>query len=616
MIDGVLAIYKEKSFTSHDAVAKLRGILHRKRIGHTGTLDPDAEGVLPVCLGRATRLADYLSDGKKVYKACLLLGMTTDTQDVSGTVLSERPVTVSEAQVREAVMSFVGPYAQLPPMYSAKKVGGKKLYDLAREGKVIERTAVPVEIYRIDILETDLPRVVFRVECSKGTYIRTLCEDIGALLGCGGCMESLLREQAGGFGLEDTLTLSQVEALQLVGKLDAHIRTTQQLLRAYPSYVVNENFVKAAQNGNSLPYGPVSVKPMLPDVPAAKSQPAGTLVSVYQPDGSTVGLYRADPGKKCLAAEVMLNFPLEEKTREISVPPSVVTIGKFDGFHRGHRELLRVLSEIGEREGLRKAVFSFSESPKAFFSQKRQDCLHTAAEKRAAARELGVEYLIECPFTEEIRTISADDFLQKILIGAMGMKQLVVGPDCSFGRGREGNAAFLQAHAAEFGYTVTVVSKLAYLEQPISSSRIRDCLSEGDVSAAAEMLGSPYCLEGPVLRGKQLGRTIGIPTANQAIPEGKYIPKSGVYASCVIIDGERRCGVTNIGIKPTVAGERRPAAETWLPGFSGDLYGKNIKSELLAFIRPEMKFASLEALREQILRDGKAAEAYFSDLTR
>ena len=194
MIHGIINVYKEKGFTSHDVVAKLRGIVGQKKIGHTGTLDPDATGVLPVCLGKATKLCDLLTDKNKTYEAVLLLGKTTDTQDITGEVLEEKSTeALTEEKVREAIEGFIGDYEQIPPMYSALKVNGKKLYELAREGKVIERKARPVKILDIQILEIDLPKVRMEVSCSKGTYIRTLCHDIGEKLGCGGCMESLIR---------------------------------------------------------------------------------------------------------------------------------------------------------------------------------------------------------------------------------------------------------------------------------------------------------------------------------------------------------------------------------------------------------------------------------------
>ena len=212
MVNGILNVYKEKGYTSHDVVAKLRGIVGQKKIGHTGTLDPDAEGVLPVCLGRATKVCDMLTEKDKTYEAVLLLGKETDTQDISGTVLRVGETEgLTQEQVKDCVMSFVGEYDQIPPMYSALKVNGKKLYELAREGKTIERKSRKVEIKEIRILEMALPRVRMEVSCSKGTYIRTLCHDIGEKLGCFGCMESLLRTKVSRFEIESSMKLSEIQ---------------------------------------------------------------------------------------------------------------------------------------------------------------------------------------------------------------------------------------------------------------------------------------------------------------------------------------------------------------------------------------------------------------------
>ena len=220
MIHGVLNVYKEKGFTSHDVVAKLRGITKQKKIGHTGTLDPDACGVLPVCLGKATKLCDMLTDKDKVYETVLLLGKQTDTQDISGEVLKEADASkLSEETVKDVIMEFMGDYSQIPPMYSALKVNGKKLYELAREGKTVERKAREVKIYEIEILEMSLPRVKMRVRCSKGTYIRTLCHDIGERLGVGGCMEELLRTKVERFETAGSKTLSEIEAAVTEGRM-------------------------------------------------------------------------------------------------------------------------------------------------------------------------------------------------------------------------------------------------------------------------------------------------------------------------------------------------------------------------------------------------------------
>lgn len=252
MFDGVINVYKEKGFTSHDVVAKMRGILKQKKIGHTGTLDPDAEGVLPVCLGKGTKLCDMLTDKTKTYQAVLLLGRETDTQDTSGKTLSECPVEVTAALAKEAVMSFVGEYAQIPPMFSALKVNGKKLYELAREGKEIEREARPVMIYSIEIDEIDLPRVRMTVSCSKGTYIRTLCHDIGRWLGCGGCMENLLRTRVERFALKDSLTLEQIEKLRDEDRLNEVVVPVDGMFIQYPPVNTKPEGDLLVRNGNQV----------------------------------------------------------------------------------------------------------------------------------------------------------------------------------------------------------------------------------------------------------------------------------------------------------------------------------------------------------------------------
>lgn len=249
---GVINVYKERGYTSHDVVAKLRGILKQKKIGHTGTLDPDAQGVLPVCLGKATKLCDMLTGEEKVYEAVLRLGINTDTQDMTGQVLKVREVQVTPEEAEEVVNSFVGEYDQIPPMYSARKVNGKKLYELAREGKEVERQARRVRIYEIVILECRPPLIRFTVRCSKGTYIRALCQDIGEKLACGGCMESLLRTQVGRFTLKDSLKLDQIRQLAADGRIEQILTPVDEMFAGIPSVTVKSEFRKLIQNGNAF----------------------------------------------------------------------------------------------------------------------------------------------------------------------------------------------------------------------------------------------------------------------------------------------------------------------------------------------------------------------------
>ena len=252
MIHGIINVYKERGFTSHDVVAKLRGIAGQKKMGHTGTLDPEAEGVLPVCLGRATKVCELLTDKDKTYRAVLLLGKTTDTEDTTGEVLTETSTDhLTEAQVQDAILSFVGEIEQIPPMYSAVKIEGKKLYELAREGKTVERKSRKVCIHSIEITEMDLPRIEIEVCCSKGTYIRTLCSDIGEKLGVGGCMDSLLRTKVSIFELANSKKLSELQECKDQGKLMECIMSVDAIFPEYKKIVLRgEKQLALAYHGN------------------------------------------------------------------------------------------------------------------------------------------------------------------------------------------------------------------------------------------------------------------------------------------------------------------------------------------------------------------------------
>ena len=254
MINGIVNIYKEKGYTSHDVVAVLRKVVGQKKIGRTGTLDPDATGVLPVCLGRATKVCELLTDHDKTYEALLLLGKTTDTQDISGEILEERnPGDLTEEEVRSCIESFIGEYDQIPPMYSALKVNGKKLYELAREGKTVERKSRKVQIHGIRILEMNLPHVRMEVDCSKGTYIRTLCNDVGEVLGVGGCMESLLRTKVSRFELKDSMKLADIEKAKNEGRTEEIILPLDEVFVEYPKIIVTGRQAQLAYNGNPFP---------------------------------------------------------------------------------------------------------------------------------------------------------------------------------------------------------------------------------------------------------------------------------------------------------------------------------------------------------------------------
>lgn len=253
MANGILVIDKPSDWTSHDVVAKLRGLLHEKRIGHAGTLDPMATGVLPVFVGRATRAVEFAAEREKEYIAGLRLGVVTDTQDCTGTTLKTYPVSVTRQEVEAVLSQFRGDIAQIPPMYSAIKRNGKKLYELARRGVEVERQPRPITIYELELLEQiSETEFTLRVLCSKGTYVRTLCHDIGTALGCGGTLFSLRRTQSAGFGLTDAVTLETVAATEHTADL---LLPVDSYFANYPNLILNDESVeKKLRNGAAFPF--------------------------------------------------------------------------------------------------------------------------------------------------------------------------------------------------------------------------------------------------------------------------------------------------------------------------------------------------------------------------
>lgn len=287
-MDGIIAIWKPAGWTSHDVVAKVRRIVRMKRIGHAGTLDPMVTGVLPLCLGRSTRVVEYLQDRPKAYEAVIQLGVSTDTEDLTGTVIEDRDgITVTKDDIMRVLRSFVGEIEQVPPMFSAVKVDGKRLYELAREGKTVERKSRKVTIHEIELLHTDLelekPRFSFSVVCSKGTYIRTLCVDIGQALGVPAAMAELTRTMSGGITGEQCITLEQLEELQQSGQLEGRVISAEAAISHLQRAVVSAATREMALRGQKLPLHLVT-----------GLQNDGTLVRLYDETDRFIGIFEAD----------------------------------------------------------------------------------------------------------------------------------------------------------------------------------------------------------------------------------------------------------------------------------------------------------------------------------
>jgi tRNA pseudouridine55 synthase len=290
-MDGVLVVNKEAGWTSHDVVAKVRGLLGGVKVGHAGTLDPAATGVLPVLVGRATRVAEYLVDWDKEYRAVLRLGETTDTQDATGRVLSRADAgSIREETLRDTIARFRGPQRQVPPMYSAVKVGGKPLYKAARAGETVERAERSVVVHTLDILAVDGRDITLNITCSKGTYIRTLCDDIGRELGVGGHLYALERRRVGPLSIEQAVTVGQVEAEAAIGTIRERMLTLNQVLEQLPVFVVSDEQARSVLHGGAVsPVGnwrpPYAVQP----VSIRLEDRGGRLLAIGTYDGHTAG---------------------------------------------------------------------------------------------------------------------------------------------------------------------------------------------------------------------------------------------------------------------------------------------------------------------------------------
>lgn len=248
-MNGIVIIDKPQQWTSQDVVSKLRGVLHTKRIGHGGTLDPMATGVLPVFVGRATRGVEFFEHAEKTYEAVLRLGVVTDTEDIFGTVLEENPVSVTKEQLEKVLEKFRGEIQQIPPMYSAIKINGQKLCDLARKGKEVQRPPRTITVFTLECLDFSGDKAHLRVHCSKGTYIRTLCKDIGQALGCGGCMESLRRVKAGAYTIDEAIPLRKLVQSE---NPESFLRPVDSMFTQYPQLTLTDKQEKRCRNGNAF----------------------------------------------------------------------------------------------------------------------------------------------------------------------------------------------------------------------------------------------------------------------------------------------------------------------------------------------------------------------------
>lgn len=303
-------------------------------------------------------------------------------------------------------------------------------------------------------------------------------------------------------------------------------------------------------------------------------------------------------------------------TRDFQIAePAVVTLGKFDGRHRGHQKLLKRMAQVKKEKGYKIAVFTFDMSPNALVTGVLQKVITTSLERKNNLIKAGIDYLVEYPFTEETAHMEPEEFVRHVLTGQMKAKTIVVGTDCSFGYRGAGNVEHLEQWKNRYGYELIVIPKEQDHNRDISSTYIREQLDKGNMEKANELLGEPYGIHGTVVHGNHIGGPVlGFPTANIIPPPDKYLPVFGVYVSRIYVDGTYYGGITNIGKKPTVDGKSAIGVETFIFGINENIYGKNIEVQLLRFVRAERKFEGLKQLKEQISKDREYGMQYLGSL--
>lgn len=614
-MNGIIVVNKERGYSSFDVIAVLRGVIGMKKLGHTGTLDPEAEGVLPVCLGFATKVCDYLMAQRKEYIAHGRLGITTDTQDIHGTVLRESDFSVSEEQLREALAGFVGEIEQLTPMYSARKIDGVKLVDLARKGITIERSKKTVRVYEAELLsyDADAGEYEIRILCQKGTYIRTICNDLGERLGCGSCMTSLVRTATGKFTVENSYTIDDLRRLRDAGRLSEAVIPIDALYLGCKPYELDADQLKSIRNGNFLePEWLTPCEEPLPErfravyenllgsdeARCIRVYAEGEFYAVYEKRGKRyrpLQMYHEVDNEKNYVRK--LTERVESRAESSGVSPVCLSVGKFDGLHLGHRRLIETMRE----SGLPCMLLSVSHTD--------GHSIFTEKESRILAASLGVERYETWPLNEENRRMTPEAFVRDVLIGQYHASRIVVGEDFRFGHDRSGDAGAMKRIAEQCGVTCSICPMVYSENEPVSSSRIRSLITEGNMGEAAKLLGGPYFIDGTVAKGRQIGRTIGFPTVNLLPSCDKLFPPFGVYRTETTVRGNTYRSVTNVGDNPTVAdeAERTVTIETHILDFADDLYGEPIRVSFSERMRGQVKFGSLEELKNQLAEDVRKA---------
>ncbi|MBK5211875.1 MAG: tRNA pseudouridine(55) synthase TruB [Coriobacteriia bacterium] len=597
-MNGVILVDKPAGWTSHDVIAKLRNASGVRRIGHAGTLDPLATGLLVVLVGTATRLSDKLTAHAKTYRATVTFGAATDTDDSEGSVIASAKVdsfVFDIAFAAKVLSDLVKVHMQVPPQYSAIKVGGKTAHRSAREGVKVELAPREIEIYDARLISVDSQLQTWDIELSvsKGTYIRSIARDLGAELGCFGHISALRRVRTldGNLDVADAFTLEELLDLsKKPGSLSHAFTRIENLgLKGRVVDALDEDTV----SGRSL-YAPKPTNKM-------SGSPCDDKIALAMSyDGRLLGLYKRDEAFDAVARNPDLqkfnpNVIFRGGIMQRNIGRSVVTLGVFDGVHKGHRELVKRVVSRAEELSVPSVVITFDPPPGTVVRSEHVPAPITGlCERIERLKSLGVDEVVIIPFTRDLADTGGHDFVDGHLFSRCTPTEIIVGENFRFGHGGRCGIKELAEYCKPYGTTVIASVLEESGAERISSTRIRTLLEKGDITAARDLLGHPYKLSGYVSKGEQFGRTIGVPTANVKPFVAPMVPCGGYRALVRFLDGSSRESAVFIGSPRDDC--QKPTVEAHLFDFSGDLYNTYLEVELIEKVTDIARYPDKEAL--------------------
>lgn len=605
-LSGIFAIDKPAGMTSHDVVNRVRRIIGEKRVGHAGTLDPDATGVLIVCVGPATRLVDLLHAEAKGYEARIVFGAETDTCDAAGeiTLISAIPDEIAEpAFATGFVASLVGEHEQMPPAYSAIKVDGVPAHRLARKGEDVALTPRSITIEAAHLTGIDVSDAGIwwdaEFDVSKGTYIRSLARDIGRALDSAAHLGVLRRVRSGNVTVADCVSLAELESAP---NPTAHFIDPVVAL-GLPVVHVEDASVPSIALGNGLPN-----RDGIPEGRDVAIVSGPELLAIHTSKGAQLVPRMVFPVPVSIPASTPVARVVRFNPSNGSLGPAVVAIGAFDGVHLGHRTLIEAAIDDAARRGVSSVALTFEPDPDEVVSATPAPRLMSHEQRIETLAATGVDVVLVVGFTPEMASLAGYEFLDSVVAVALDPVAIHVGEDFRFGARADADVTDLRAWADARGGEVRAHELVDLDYAPITATRIRAAIDAGDLASAERMLGHPYTLRGLVRRGRGEGASlVGFPTANVELAEAIELPPDGGYAAIARVDGVAHRAAVSLGIPPTFPSST-DTVEVHIIGFSGDLYGHIIEVDLVERIRGMERFDTIDELRARIAEDIERAK--------